>query len=71
MPKLITKCQEIADEMVLGRTRNSKSYLGTPDDQQMFQSFGDDFGPIHIGTGEEMSGDRATDLDIIQWRTTL
>ena len=71
MPELITKCAVIADEMVLEKTRNPKCYLGTPDDQRMFQSFGDDFGPIHIGTGEETSGDRVTDLEIIRWRTTL
>ena len=68
---LIAKCDAIADMMVLEKARNPKNYFGTPDDQQMFEAFGEYFGPIHIGTGEKSSGDRVTDLELIRWRTTL
>ena len=68
---LLVKCDEIADEMVLEKTRYPKNYLGTPDDQRMFQAFGEYFGPVHIGTGEKSSEDRVTDLELIRWRTTL
>jgi hypothetical protein len=68
---LVAKCGVIADEMIHERSVNPKTYLGTPDDQRMFQMFGDTFGPIFIGTGEESSGNRVTDLESIRWRTTL
>ena len=45
------------------------NYLGTPDDQRMFQSFGEDFGEIFIG--EETSGGRVTDLEPIRFRMNI
>ena len=68
---LIAKCHIIALEIFLEKTRNPVGYLGTPDDQRMVETFGDIFGPIHIGPAAVSSGKRVTDLEFIRWRATL
>jgi len=45
--------------------------MGTPDDQRMFEVFGDKLGPIHIGPGAVSKGNKVTDLEFLRWRETV
>ena len=53
------------------KSESESSYLGTPNDARMYDAIKDLFDPIHIGTGEETSHKKVTELEFIRWRATV
>ncbi len=68
---LISKCREIATEMLASKQANPSTFVGTPSDERMEQAFSEFFGPCHVGNKDVTSGKQVTDLEFIRWRTAV